>query len=232
MSFFVPRIQPGSAPAWLNPPRVRLSHSQLDWSPERRASDNRAVDDASLLLSAGLPAATLQQIGSLALRWDVPLREVALTTGGVQPAAYIAELVARCDLNDPAAQTSIRLRTLYPPPPPHRHLSAPLLMLLDAPRGGVALNAELLSLAAARELTASLGPAREGLVLMSRRALTNAIAEAYGPSLASEAENRFANAEDLTEDELEQLHQELQSRAQTTLGALDRRRAEQAKKAS
>ena len=48
----------------------------------------------------------------------------------------------------------------------------------------------------------------------------------------SEAENRFANAEDLTDDELEQLHQELQSRAQTTLGALDRRRAEQAKKAS
>ena len=48
----------------------------------------------------------------------------------------------------------------------------------------------------------------------------------------SEAENRFANAEDLTEDELERLHKELQSRAQTTLGALDRRRAEQDKKAS
>ena len=48
----------------------------------------------------------------------------------------------------------------------------------------------------------------------------------------SEAENRFANAEDLTEEELERLHKELQSRAQTTLGALDRRRAEQAKKAS
>ena len=48
----------------------------------------------------------------------------------------------------------------------------------------------------------------------------------------SEAENRFANAEDLTEEELDRLHKELQSRAQTTLGALDRRRAEQAKKAS
>jgi low affinity Fe/Cu permease len=48
----------------------------------------------------------------------------------------------------------------------------------------------------------------------------------------SEAENRFANAEDLTEEELERLHKELQSRAQTTLGALDRRRAEQEKKAS
>ena len=47
----------------------------------------------------------------------------------------------------------------------------------------------------------------------------------------SEAENRFANAEDLTEEELERLHKELQSRAQTTLGALDRRRVEQTKKA-
>jgi low affinity Fe/Cu permease len=48
----------------------------------------------------------------------------------------------------------------------------------------------------------------------------------------SEAENRFANAEDLTEEELEQLHKELHQRAQTTLGALDRRRAEQSKRAS
>jgi low affinity Fe/Cu permease len=48
----------------------------------------------------------------------------------------------------------------------------------------------------------------------------------------SEAENRFANAEDLTEEELEQLHKELQERAHTTLGALDRRRAEQTRTAS
>ena len=47
-----------------------------------------------------------------------------------------------------------------------------------------------------------------------------------------EAENRFANAEDLTEEELEQLHEELQARA-----AVDARRArspasERTKKAS
>ena len=47
-----------------------------------------------------------------------------------------------------------------------------------------------------------------------------------------EAENRFANAEDLTEEQLEQLHEELQERAHTARGALDRRRAEQTKKAS
>src|SRR6188474_3746117 len=48
----------------------------------------------------------------------------------------------------------------------------------------------------------------------------------------SEAENRFANAEDLTEEELERLHKELQSRAQTTLGALNQRRSTLTKKAS
>jgi low affinity Fe/Cu permease len=41
----------------------------------------------------------------------------------------------------------------------------------------------------------------------------------------SEAENRFATAEDLSDEELEKLHQELHERAQTTLGALNSRRA-------
>jgi low affinity Fe/Cu permease len=41
----------------------------------------------------------------------------------------------------------------------------------------------------------------------------------------SEAENRFADAEDLSEEELETLHKELHERAQTTLGHLNKRRA-------
>jgi low affinity Fe/Cu permease len=40
----------------------------------------------------------------------------------------------------------------------------------------------------------------------------------------SEAENRFADAEDLSEEELEALHKELHERAQTTLGHLNKRR--------
>jgi len=40
----------------------------------------------------------------------------------------------------------------------------------------------------------------------------------------NEAENRFAGAEDLSEEELEQLHKELRERAETTLGALNARR--------
>jgi low affinity Fe/Cu permease len=48
----------------------------------------------------------------------------------------------------------------------------------------------------------------------------------------SEAENRFASAEDLTEEELEALHKELHERAQTTLGALNERRTAPTRKAS
>ncbi len=47
----------------------------------------------------------------------------------------------------------------------------------------------------------------------------------------NEAEDRFAGAEDLSEKELEDLHEELRERADKTLGALNSRRA-QDKKAS
>jgi low affinity Fe/Cu permease len=47
----------------------------------------------------------------------------------------------------------------------------------------------------------------------------------------SEAENRFASAEDLTEEELEALHQELRSRAEHALGTLNERRATQSREA-
>ena len=47
-----------------------------------------------------------------------------------------------------------------------------------------------------------------------------------------EAENRFATAEDLSDEELEKLHEELKRRTETTLGALNTRRSAQEKKAS
>jgi low affinity Fe/Cu permease len=48
----------------------------------------------------------------------------------------------------------------------------------------------------------------------------------------SEAENRVANAEDLSDEDLEKLHKELHKRAETTLGTLEGRRAAREKKAS
>ena len=50
--------------------------------------------------------------------------------------------------------------------------------------------------------------------------------------LASEAENRFAKAEDLSDEELEELHQELKKQAEETLGTLEERRSRLTKKAS
>jgi len=49
---------------------------------------------------------------------------------------------------------------------------------------------------------------------------------------ASDAENRFAAAEDLSDEELEQLHKELHRRSEETRGTLDTRRAAREKKAS
>jgi low affinity Fe/Cu permease len=48
----------------------------------------------------------------------------------------------------------------------------------------------------------------------------------------NEAENRFATAEELTDEELEKLHEELHRRTQTTLGHLNERRTARQKKAS
>jgi low affinity Fe/Cu permease len=48
----------------------------------------------------------------------------------------------------------------------------------------------------------------------------------------NEAENRFATAEELTDEELEKLHEELHGRTQATLGHLNERRAARTKKAS
>jgi low affinity Fe/Cu permease len=48
----------------------------------------------------------------------------------------------------------------------------------------------------------------------------------------NEAENRFATAEDLSDEELEKLHEELHRRTETTLGRLNERRAARQKKAS
>ena len=47
-----------------------------------------------------------------------------------------------------------------------------------------------------------------------------------------EAENRFATAEDMSDEELEKLHEELHQQAEATLGTLNSRRAAQKKKAS
>ena len=48
----------------------------------------------------------------------------------------------------------------------------------------------------------------------------------------TDAENRFAKAEDLSDKELEELHDELRKQADETLGTLEHRRTRQTKKAS
>ena len=189
MTFFVPRIQPGDDGAWPNSSRVIPLPPSLDWSEDKSGPRNQPVSEAELLLGAGLPPPILQRITALALRWGVPLREAALSTGAVKPHAYTRELAARCGLRAVPRRGRVKLRTLDIPPQPYRHLSAPLPMPLDDPAYSAAMNGEQLSPQAADDLAASLGIAKDRIVLVGRRALSEAIAEAYGPRLAREAEN-------------------------------------------
>jgi low affinity Fe/Cu permease len=48
----------------------------------------------------------------------------------------------------------------------------------------------------------------------------------------NDAEDRFASAEDLSDDDLEKLHEELRARADAACETLNSRRASQSKKAS
>ena len=186
MTFFVPRIQPGDDGAWPKYSSAVSFPPPLDWS---RPHDQSA-SEAALLLSAGLPPPILQRITALALRWGVPLRDAALSIGAVHSPAYTGELAARCGFRDAPRQERIRLRALdIPPPPPHEHLSAARPMPLAEPPGAAALNGEQLSLEAAQALAVSLGAAKDRVILVGRRALSEAIAEAYGPRLAREAED-------------------------------------------
>jgi cellulose synthase/poly-beta-1,6-N-acetylglucosamine synthase-like glycosyltransferase len=189
MTFFVPRIQPGDDSAWPNSSCATHLPPPLNWSRDKSGANDRPQSEAALLLSAGLPPPILQRITAMALRWGVPLRQAALSIGAVKPHNYVAELGVRCEFRDTPKEERIKLRALDIPPPPYRHLSAPLPMPLEAPRGAAALNGEQLSLQAAQDLAASLGTAKGRVILVGRRALSEAIAEAYGPRLAREAED-------------------------------------------
>ena len=125
----------------------------------------------------------------LALRWGVPIREAALSVGAITPPGYTRELAARCGFRAARDNARIKLQLLDLPPPPYRHLNAALPIPLAEPRGTTAVNGEQLSLEDAQQLSRSLGAAKDRVVLMGRRALSDAIAEAYGPKLAREAES-------------------------------------------
>jgi len=189
MTFLVPRLRPADDRAWPKSSRIIPPPPRLSWSAAKIRRQDPPTSEAALLLSAGLPAPTLQRITALALRWGVPLREAALSVGAVKPHAYTGGLAARCGLRATGKAEPIKLQVLDIPPPPHRHLSAAVPIPLAEPRGAAALNGEPLSLEDARDLARSLGAAKDRVILVGRRALSDAIAEAYGPRLAREAEN-------------------------------------------
>ena len=142
--------------------------------------------DESLLALAGVSAPILHRIRHLAIRWGVPLREAALSTGAVSPQSYQRAVALACGLEPRQAREDILLRQLPAVPEPYRLLASRQPVPLEVPRRAVAINAESVSPEDIAEIAGALGPARDRLVLIGRRALTGAITE----SLRTAARNK------------------------------------------
>lgn len=199
----VPSLPPGDGDAWRLGPRGLPILPIL--KPARGALPAPApplpVSEDAILAYAGVPPPILGRLRKLALQWGVPLREAALSTGAVRPAAYLRALAITCGIRSRQLHEPLRLRPIWPLPEPHRMLTSRQPVPLEAPQGAAALSGEGFTPEAIAELADTLGPTKDRLTLVSRQDLCGAIVEAYGPQLAyaaastlSERQPRFSAA--------------------------------------
>ena len=186
MSFPVLRHQPPASGALRFGPGGRTAPLAL---PQGRngARTPSLADDEGLLALAGVSAPILHRIRHLAIRWGVPLREAALSTGAVSAQSYQRAVALACGLEPHQALGDVSPRQLPAAPEPYRLLASRQPVPLESPRRAFAINAESVSPADIAEIAGTLGPARDRLALVGRRALTGAIARVYGPQLAIRA---------------------------------------------
>jgi cellulose synthase/poly-beta-1,6-N-acetylglucosamine synthase-like glycosyltransferase len=190
MTVFVPRIQPGGADARQGQACARtIAHF-----PAERAEPGRGAvfapsprDEAAILAHAGVRTGLVERLQRLAQRWNVPLRDAARSLAAVDSRYYRRAVASACGLDRDCIDARVALRPLHSAPEPYRLLTSSEPIPLDAPKGGFAVNAEDVPAEAIAALADAMGPARDRLVLMSRRELTAAIAETYGPQIAQQA---------------------------------------------
>ncbi|WP_088342624.1 MULTISPECIES: glycosyltransferase [Rhodomicrobium] len=182
----VPSLPPERGNAWRIGPRglpilpVLLPPRAAPRAPPLPAP----VSEDAILAHAGVPPPMLARLRALALRWGVPLREAALSTGAVQSAAYLRALAIVCGIRPRRTDDELRLRRIHPAPEPYRQIVSRQPVPLEAPMAAAALNGESFTPASIAELARELGPAKDRLCLVGQRDLAAAIARSYGPELA------------------------------------------------
>jgi cellulose synthase/poly-beta-1,6-N-acetylglucosamine synthase-like glycosyltransferase len=189
MTILVPRIQPGDGSAWPSrpcAPTVRRV-SAGDAIGGEPVSIRSEADEAALLALAGLPAALIGRLEHLASRWNVSVREAALSVGAVDLQDYLRAVAFFCGLPPYAVNEAALLRPIDPAPEPWRLLTRPQPLPLAEPPGGIAINGEDVPAEAIDGFADALGPARDRLILMGRREMTAALSATYGAEIAQQA---------------------------------------------
>ena len=167
--------------------RPAAGHQPL---PSRRFIS--VFSEERLLCHAGVAPSALADLRSLALRWGVSLRRAAIATALVTPAAEARALAYLCGLRCIAPDADFALRPISPMPEPYRLLKSRAPIPLAEGGAYAALNGAAFTAEQLAELAAMPGPAREGIAVVGRKPLTEAIARAYGPALAEEAASGLA----------------------------------------
>ena len=177
---------PGSYALRLVPSGGALLHG-FPQPPAVSAPPPGYAGEEGLLALAGVSPPILHRLRRLAMRWGVFPREVALSTGAVSPQSYSRALALACGLEPRQARENVSLPQLSAVPEPYRLLASGQPIPLEAPRRTAAVNAESIAPDVVADIARTLGPSRARLALVGRRALTAAIAKAYGPELAERA---------------------------------------------
>ncbi len=174
----VPRPPPRQDGVWRDP-YLRSSVSLCGDSAAPYA-------DATLLLQAGMTLPDCNRTMAAAAHWGVEPVEAALALGCLDPSALIAALGRMAGIGAAAPFAYLQLRRLSPTPEPYRLLrSMQPLPLANTP--AFVLNAQSLTAGRLVTLGSMLGPARDRLLLVDRRALGDAVAATYREPLAAEA---------------------------------------------
>lgn len=170
---------------------VEFNKEQHKFRPhgwQSHALSNRVQSlERRILLGAGLSPAKLARVESLAARWNLPARDVAISLGAMRPQTYVRAAAMACGLDPAQVRTSVQLHAMNPAPEPYRFIETTQPAKLKTPSGGVVLNAENCDPSVISDVANALGRKKGRLWLATRETLKDALINSYGQELATRA---------------------------------------------
>ncbi|MBX2805187.1 MAG: glycosyltransferase [Hyphomicrobiales bacterium] len=168
--------------------RLAENLSRYNASVQSRIAGTRPlVGERTLLRCSGLGDRELDRLQDLADKWGVSLREAAFATRSAMPEDYVRAAGKYYGLTCLSDTRPPELAHISPPPEPYRLLQSASPAILDAPRGGVVLNAESINPETIGNIADVLGSERSRLQLSARDAMTASIIKTFNGAITERA---------------------------------------------